>query len=348
MTRPRLLLAGGLLLLLAGCQEPPPTAKGDGPGRPDHLVELAATRLEAIGTAHQRTGTLRPRRSVRIHTEESGRITRLPYFEGDAVAAGALLFALDDELLRAELAKASATARQARLNLERVANLAKRQSASEEALTQARTDLEVAEAEQHILETRLGRTQATAPFAGVISARLAEPGDVAPGNTHLLTLIDPASLVVEVRVSELLLPQLRAGDGAPVRIDALAGEPFPGRILRIHPEVDPQSRQGIVEIALDPIPADAKAGQLARVTLESTHQERLLIPFTALRHDRAGEFVYRLDGEGKVMRVPVRSGLRLADRVEVLEGLQQGDSVIRRGFLGLTEGKRVKVAEGTP
>ena len=162
---------------------------------------------------------------------------------------------------------------------------------------------------------------------------------------HLLTLADLASLVAEVFVSELILPLVKVGDPATVRIDALGDARFPARVLRIHPTLAETSRQAIVELTLEPIPAGARAGQFVRATLDTAAVERLLLPFAALRRDRAGEFVWLVNDERKASRRAVRSGLRVADRVEILDGLDAGERVITRGFLGLNEGKAVQVIE---
>lgn len=341
-----LTLAGALsaLVLLAGCagDAPPEAAK---PRRSaTHLVEVETAARHALRTAHEQTGTLRYRRTVRVFAQEEGRVTALPKFEGDSVVAGETLVQLEDDLLRAELAKAQASSRQARLDLERIRGLIHKRAASEDELAQAQTAVQVAEADEQLLRTRLGYTRIQAPFAGVITERRVEPGDVVAKHAHLLTLADPASLQVAVPVSELLLPLIAEGDPVRIRIDALGGAEHPGRILRIHPELDALTRQGTVELALDPIPAGARAGQFARVTLESAEVERLLVPFSALRRDRSGEFVFLLR-DGKAVQTPVRSGLRIKDRVEIVEGLAGGEQVITRGFLGLTPGKPVTLAE---
>ena len=112
-------------------------------------------------------------------------------------------------------------------------------------------------------------------------------------------------------------------------------------LRRIHPDVDNRTRLGVLEVVLEPVPEGARAGQFARVTLTSAAVERMLIPFTALLRDRGGEYVYLLDAEGKARRQAVRSGIRIADRVEIREGLEPGQRVITKGFLGLQEGKAV-------
>lgn len=308
-----------------------------------HLVEIATAHTENLAYSAVRTGSLRARQEVNVFNQEEGRIQALPFYEGDRVSKGEVLVRLDDSLLRAELDKAEANRQQAASDLKRLRGLADRRLTSEDELARAETALQVAQAEEALLRTRLGYTVIHAPFAALVSARLVSPGDVVPKYTHLMTLIDPSSLVTEVPVSELLLPQLGIGDAVTVRIDALGEQAYEGRILRMHPTVDPRTRQGVVEIELTPVPPGARAGQLCRVTLVAEGAERRVIPFSALRRDTEGEFVFRVDEEQKAARTAVHSGLRLADRVEILEGLANGDQVVTKGFLALTDGTPVKV-----
>ncbi len=257
-----------------------------------------------------------------------------------------MLVRYDDRILRAELDKAAATLRQARLDLDRARQLTEKGFIGDDALSRAATAAEVADAEARLLRTRLQHQTLTAPFAGVVSHRLAEPGTVTPRHTHLLTLIDPSTLVTDVSVSELVLPYLRVGDAAGVRIDALGGTVHGGSIVRIHPVVDPVTRTGRVEVALNPVPDGARPGQFCRVELATGNAQHVLAPLSALRRDDKGEFVFVYDdegnGEGAVRRAGVTTGLRLADRVEIRAGLAAGQMIVTKGFIGLEPGTRVR------
>ena len=338
-----LLLAG---LLLGGCQPASESADGGGKReRPAALIEAAVVESRAVAHSVTRTGTLRALREVRLFNQEEGQVAALPFYEGDRVDAGTVVARLDDTLLRAQLDKAEATRRQAGSDLERLKRLKSRAMISEDELNRAETALQVADAEVALLRARLGYSTIRAPFAGVVSERRIEPGDVAPRFTHLLTLFDPASLVIEVTLSELLLPQVRLDSEVPVRVDALGETPHPGRVLRVHPTVDPGTRLGLVEIALDPPPAGVRPGQLGRVALELPAAERRVIPYPALRRDTQGEYVFRV-ADGKARRTAVRSGLLLGEEVEIVEGLADGDRIVLRGFLGLSDGSAVREQEG--
>jgi membrane fusion protein (multidrug efflux system) len=340
-----LLLILGVVLGLAGCDEPAEKKADRGKaGKRQHLVEVVTVGAKPLRHETVRTGSLAARRSVRLFNQEEGRIDQLPVYEGAAVVKGQILVRLDRRLLMAQIEKATAARQLAEADLERIEKLAKKRITTQEKLDQAEMRHSVALAEETLVRTRLAYSEIAAPFDGIVTERKVEPGDVAPLHSHLLTLIDPNSLYTKISVSELMLPRLKEGDAAEVRIDALGDRIWTGRIRRIHPTIDPRTRQGVVEVAVEPVPPGAREGQLCRVTLRTPAIKRKVLPFAALRRDREGEYVYVVvDGKAKLQRV--RTGLRLEDKVEALEGLDEGDKVIVRGFLDLRPGKPVTITD---
>jgi membrane fusion protein (multidrug efflux system) len=311
-----------------------------------HLVELATVRRGTLSLSRVYTGSLRARRVHRVHAQEVGSITALPAYEGDRVRTGSVILRLDRVLLETELAKAMAVRKEAQANLARLERLVRSRMVAEDEVSRGRTAVDVATAEEALLRTRLGYTVVTAPFDGVVTQRLAEPGDVVERHDHVLTLADPSSLIADLEVSELILPHVTLGDRVGVRIDALGDQRLQGRVLRIHPTLDAATRLGRVEVELTPAPDGARAGQFARVSFEVRALDRQMVPFSALRRDTVGEYVFRLREDGHVERLAVRGGRRLAERVEILEGLSDGDQVVTKGFLGLVSGARVSPVAG--
>ncbi len=348
MHRPVTFILLFFIAMLAGCSRQEAPASATGAGTPNHLVETAVVRSESIAATALRTGSLRAQREIQILSQEEGRIVALPHFAGDVVKRGDLLLQLDDTLLAAQLRKSEAQRRQMELDLSRLQRLIRNQLVSEEELARARTALDIALAEEQLLRTRLEYTRIIAPFDGVISLRRAEPGDVVPSFTHVLTLTDLTSLLTTTSVSELLLPFLAVGDAVSIHIDALGAAPHPGRILRIHPSIDAATRQGVVEVALDPVPAAARPGQLCRILFTGRPQIRRVIPFAALRRDNSGEFVFVLDADSKAQRQAVVSGMQLGEDIELLSGPEAGSRVVTKGFLGLLPGRKVKSVSAAP
>lgn len=340
--KPLYLLLGATLLLSA-CSDDNAANKSKSTPKPLQ-VEVTAVARQSLGQSITRTGTLRAEQEVKLLAEEEGRVDKVPVYEGDRVKKGDLLLQLDDSQLRAEVKKATAQRKQANLDVQRLKRLQKGKLITEDELARARTAFDIAAADEDLLQTRLNNTRINAPFDGVVSQRLVEPGDVAAKFTHLLTLTATDTLLAELAISELLLPGIAVNDKVIIMLDALGDQRFDGTVLRIHPTVDPVTRQGIVEVRINKPPQQAKPGQLCRVQLNLHAQPRLLLPFSALRRDAQGEFVYRIDNEQKARRTEVRSGIHLDNTVEILDGLNEGDRVVTNGFLGLADGMLVKAA----
>jgi len=328
-------------LFLAGCNQD--AEKKEKKTKKPHLVESINVVISSTGVEQVRTGTLRARREVKIHNQEDGQVINLPFFEGDTVQKGAVVARLDDKLLLSQLARAQATLKQAKQDLERTKNLFKKKLVSDEELNRAQTALDVAKADTEVLATRVSYTTIRAPISGVVSERLSEPGNIAERYTHLLTISDPTSLITEVTLSELLISKLSLNHPVQVSVDALGGQVFEGHISRIYPNLDPVTRRGTIEVELKPVPEGARPGQLCRVRIKTNAANRLVIPFSALRRDQTGEFVFTIDDDQKVQRTKVLAGLRIGEQVEILDGLAEGQQVVTKGFLDLAPGKKVKI-----
>ena len=339
-------------IVLAGCdyfqgQEGKASNRGGEPRaeRPAHAVEVVTVSRRNVSLTRSLTGTLEAPRTVHIHSEQAGRIIELPFYEGDSVRSGVVLARLDDALHRAELAKAVALRKQAEVDHQRLENLVPRNLASADELARANTAVELARAEESLRRTLLSRTVIKAPFDGVVSARIKEPSDIVAANDHILTLFDPSVMTIAVQVPEQLHSRVKLGGTVDVRIDSLGDRRFAARIIRIHPAVDPETRQGTVEIQFDSVPENARTGQLGRVTLQTEETPRLLIPMDALQFDSAGSFVYRLGNDSKVVRNPVTIGLQIGASMEIIDGIDEGERIVSRGFLGLKQGKAVRVVD---
>ena len=341
-----------LVFNLTGCdqffnasEKKSPEATSQRKERPAHAVEVVQVSRDAVRIKRTITGTLEAPRTVHIHSEQAGRITELPFYEGEAVQKNAIIARLDDDLLRASLAMKVATRKQAEVDLKRLQKLAANKLTTEDQLAKAGTEAELAKADELYQRTLLSRTVIKAPFASVISARLKEPGDTVGVNEHILTLFDPELMTAAVQVPEQLHSRISLKDTVQVRIDSLGDHSYSAKILRIHPVINAQTRQGTVEIRLDPVPANARPGQLCRVTLETAATARRLIPLNALQFDSQGSFVYRVSSESKAIRTVVTIGLQIGESIEIIDGVNDGDNIVGKGFLGLKSGKKIRIVK---
>lgn len=176
---------------------------------------------------------------------------------------------------------------------------------------------------------RLARLQISSPVDALVLTRLVEPGSMAQPGKILLTLAAQGTPRIDASVDEKHLRMLTLGMPAKAVADAFVGQPFDAKLTYIAPGVDAQ--RGTVDVRLEVLtpPAFLKPDMTVSVELVGgAHKDALVLASVAVRDaDRDAPWVLALQ-DGKAVRVPVKLGLRGVDSVEVLQGLNEGDTVI--------------------
>ncbi|MEA3303087.1 MAG: efflux RND transporter periplasmic adaptor subunit [Pseudomonadota bacterium] len=341
------LIAIALLLFLTACGQETDNSSGNKHESKPHLVAITRVQQSHLSRTYERRGILKARRSVKIHALEEGMVISLPWYAGDAVKQGDELVHLDDELLQAELAKESARLDKEQKNLKRLQRLIKSKAASIDELVAAQTEVAVQQAEVTRLQTHIRRTSIRAPFDGIITERLVEAGDLATENSHLLTVVDPQSLVIDLSLPEFLLLQFKPQMQAMIRFGEQSQSDdkwFPATISRIYPTIDETTSMGLMELKPLTLPQDVLIGQRVNVRLETAVQNQISIPYQALQQSRDGHYVFVVE-EGKVHKRPVEAAFLGSRIIVISSGLSDGETIVTRGFLGLEDDDMVKITE---
>ncbi len=186
-------------------------------------------------------------------------------------------------------------------------------------------------------QRRVAMVRATllAPFDGLVTRRLREPGDTVSVGSTVLRLADTSRVYVKAAVDETVLPQLSVDQRSSVLFprDTVAAT---GRLSRIPWEADRQTHELLVEVTLDRSDRRVAIGQRADVRVEIGRKEGALrVPLRMLHHDPEGALVY-VDRGGRIAQVRPRLGLTGDAHVEVLEGLAEGDTVLAAPKAGAT------------
>uniref|UniRef100_B8HKM7 Efflux transporter, RND family, MFP subunit n=1 Tax=Cyanothece sp. (strain PCC 7425 / ATCC 29141) TaxID=395961 RepID=B8HKM7_CYAP4 len=198
-------------------------------------------------------------------------------------------------------------------------------------------------------QERLSYAIVTSPITGVVLQRVTEPGNLLRPGEEILQLGDLSQIKVVVTVSELELRNLRPGQAAQVRLDALGQTSFAGTISRISPAADPTARLVPIEIILNNPDARIGSGLLARVEFATAERPRVVIPQSALESEKPSpdqqNTLFIVTGQGDQARVQARS-VQLGDhrngQVEVLSGLRAGEQFVVRSGRPLKDGARVR------
>lgn len=193
------------------------------------------------------------------------------------------------------------------------------------------------QAEQRIARATLAleRTRILAPFSGRVADVAFEYGQqVSPGE-RLLTLLEDDRIKVEVDVLEADMVHLRPGAPARVRIPSLGGRTLAGTVYAINPQVDSKTGTGRVTVAIANPQQLLLSGLFANVELEVRQLPgRLVVPAAALLERQGRSLVFRVDG-GRALWTYVQTGERSGDRVEIVDGLNEGDVVAVQGHFAL-------------
>lgn len=280
---------------------------------------------------------------VTLAARAAGIIAELPIRQGEPVEAGDLILRLDAEGKEA----AVETARQLLVQREAEANAAERlgQSgslprlqvdAARSALAQARSQLELAEAD-------LARNEVRAPFAGTIDRITAEEGASIGQGGEIATLIRLDPIIAIGQVSEREIGFVSRGDSAEVRL--VSGDTVEGRVRFVSRDANPQTRTYRVEVEVPNPDGQVPAGMTAEVTLRGTSVPAVVLPRSVVTLSGAGDLGIRgVDEENKVVFFPIdlvddtTSGLYLG-------GVPEDARVIVAGQDLVTEGETVNAVE---
>ena len=285
-------------------------------------------------------GTVLASHSASIAAKISGNITELPVNLGSSVKEGDTLVTISAGEISAKLLQAQAQYEQADRNLTREKNLLKKNAATPETVKTLEESRRIAEAAFNEAKTMLSYTRIKAPFAGVITRKNANVGDLATPGIPLLQLEDNDNLQILADIPEAMVLDIKIGDRLPVYIPA-ADTRTSGTVAEIAPAADPRSRTAPVKLNIDNN-AKIRSGQFARVSLPGKKGEAVMVPASAVLPFGQMQRLFVAD-ESKARLQLVKTGLKFDDQVEILAGIDSGDRVIIEGHQHLMDGQPVKL-----
>lgn len=326
----------------------PGAGRGPGGGKP--AVEVTKVEVTRIVDDVPAVGSLRSRQGVVIKPEIGGRITQLNFRDGDRVQKGQLLVQFDDQLPAAQTKQAEAELAIAQSNFNRNRELVEQNFISRRTVDESAANLQVAEAKLALAKATAARLRILAPFDGTVGIRQANIGDYLKDGAEVVNLEDIDAVFVDYRLPERFQAKVRRGQVAEIDVDALPGRKFQAVVQAIDPLIDANGRSLGVRACIDNRRMQLRPGMFARVsTLFGIRESAMVIPEESIVPQGAKQFVIKLvDGtEGKVtQRVEVKLGLRSPGKVEVLEGLAVGDTVLVAGQQRVQkDGTAVRVLE---
>ncbi len=308
--------------------------------------------IKSLTTTIEALGTLRANESISLTSNETKKITRINFEDGERVAKGQVLVEMTSREESALLEEARFNADEAKKQLDRVQALAKRGAASQSLLDQRIREYEAARARYNATESRLKDLILLAPFSGVIGLREVSVGALVSPGDQITTLNDDSKMKLDFTIPGVYLRSLSVGLPIVAKSRDLGDSVFQGEVYSIDNQIDEVTRAIKVRALLDNKNHELKQGMLMQVDLKAGARDAILISEAALVPLGSNNFVFLLkqDQEGFVVeRTQIRIGERLAGAVEVKSGLTVGDKVVTHGLQKIRAGQRVRIlAEEEP
>ena len=363
MSRRALGVAAALTLVLAACDKPDAAtdAATDAPAEVTVQVGPEAMTIAAttvLSTGPILSGSLVAERTAQIRAEVPGSVVQVFHDPGARVAQGTSLAKIDDRAIndaylsaRSGLTAAQTAADIAKRELERAEKLVAAGAISDRDVENARrgalaatTMADDARARLASAQKQLDATNVLAPYAGVVSERFVNPGDVVAPGSPLFNVVDPATMRLEAAVPAEQLAQVRMG--APVRfsVTGYPGRTFSGTISSINPSADPQTRQVRLFVRIPNSGNQLVAGLFAEGRVASDSRETLTVPEMAIDNRGLVPSVLRLKN-GRTEKVEVTLGAKdeAQERVEITSGIAPGDTLLMGPALGISPNTPLKV-----
>jgi membrane fusion protein, multidrug efflux system len=306
-------------------------------------VEIAVAARSAVSAAFQGTANLVPAAEADVVTKTSGVVLDINVEEGDYVKAGQVLARLDSDRQRLAVKQSEANLRKLENDYKRQEEMIGRKLISQDVFDRSRYDLDTQRAAHDISKLELSYTEIRAPIAGVVSKRMVKIGNLIQLNQPLFKIDDFDPLEAMIDVPERDMRLIQAGQPVQMLVDALPDAVFAGGVARVSPVVDPTTGTFRVVAQFKDVSGRLRSGMFGRVRI--VYDERadaLVVPRSALVGDDKDAAVFVVvDSVAK--RRKVRLGYADGGRVEVVDGIAEGEQVVTLGQAALRDGAKVQV-----
>ena len=320
---------------------------GKGPGAggfsmPPTPVEVTEAKAQKVADTFKAVGTIEAIEAVKIVSEIDAAVISLPFEEGSNVKKGDLIAQLDDSQLAGELARNKALHEQSEAAFNRTKGIVEKNLGSQQDLDDAAAALKVTEANLAIAQARFNKTRITAPFDGIIGARKVSVGTFLRTGDEITELANVDNIRINFSAPESYLSRLKRGAEVTVSTTAYPDYKATGQIVVIEPVLDPSTRNGRLVAKVSNPQRKFFPGMSADIAVVLAERDgATTVPNEAVFANGNQSYVYVVKPDSTAMKSAVTLGTRLADVVEVLNGVEAGQEVVRAGHQKLYDGAKV-------
>lgn len=308
-------------------------------------VRIEQVKTELVSTDFVANGNFYPFQELNFSAENPGRVTQVLVKEGSVVKIGQVLAVIKGDRLSVDVQSAKAAYETALADSERFSNAFKTGGVTQQQLDQAKLNLATAKARLDQANISFGDASIKSTINGVVNKKYIEPGSVVTSGTPLFDLVNVSKLKLKVTVNENQIAFLKEGSDIKVKASVYPDKEFTGKITFIAPMADASLNFPVEIEILNNENNDLKAGMYGTAYFEATDKDAnkiKIIPRNAFVGSVSSNEVFVIK-DNKAVLTKIVSGRIFGDKVEVLEGLNDGETVVVGGQINLTDGATVEV-----
>lgn len=307
-------------------------------------VNVVTVQYESINTDYTANGTFLPKAETNLSSEISGKVVSVLVKEGSRVGAGQVVATIKKDAIEVDMSQAQNNLQNAIIDNQRYENAYKTGGVTKQQLDNSRLQLKNAQAAVRAQSVRVNNAAVRAGISGTINKRMVEPGAVVSPGTPMFEIVNINSLKLSVLVDESQVGKIQLGQQVAINVNVLPEDSFSGRITFIAPKSD-ASLNFPVEIEVQNR-GNLKAGMYATAIFQTNNgaetQNMLTVPATAFVNGvSSGQIFVAQNGVAKLIKVT--PGKVYGDKVQILNGLKNGDQVITSGQINLDNGSKINI-----
>ncbi|MBI1222622.1 MAG: efflux RND transporter periplasmic adaptor subunit [Bacteroidetes bacterium] len=316
--------------------------KGAATGSKGLNADIYVVHPEKLDETINVTGSVIPNEQVELKSEESGRLMKISFKEGSHVSKGELLFQIDDRDFQAQAKNIQVQLNLAKSELKRNRELLEAQAISQETYDVSYNKVESLDAQLELLKVRIDRCQIRAPFSGRIGLRMVSEGAFISVGQTLVSLVQENPLKIEFEVPEIYSTRVHTG----MQLTAMragSDDSLNASIYAYDAQINSGNRNLKVRALDEANKSHWLPGSFVKIRLALEEMdEAILIPTQSLVPELNGQKVFAVKN-GVIESIQVKTGIRLSDKIQITEGLQEGDSILTTGILQARNGMLVQV-----
>ncbi|TVR30718.1 MAG: efflux RND transporter periplasmic adaptor subunit [Balneolaceae bacterium] len=323
-----------------------PSDANQSSSRSSSMLQVEAVQIEheSIEDRIFSSGTVQANEVVELSSESSGLITNIYFQEGREVNRGDLLVKINDSELQAQKQRATFRLNLAEQREGRQKRLLERGGISQDDYDATLNEVNVLRSELQLIDAQIAQTEVRAPFSGLIGLKYISSGSYITPGTRIASLQEVDPVKIDFSIPERFIPRVDVGDRINFTVQGVDST-FTGEVYAIEPRVDTQTRTLQIRAISGNRDQLLYPGAFANIVLILDQiDDAIMVPTISIVPELNAQKVY-LVRNGKVVESRVRTGIRTSEKVQVVDGVAVGDTVLTTGLLQVRPGMDVEITD---